>query len=154
MKKLIVAIFLIATSMVFCQPAQNGWLLQATIDTAGAGLESAIIALPSGAVPVAVYVDTLTDASTLSFDVLRGDTAGYSTAVQTEIWRRLTAQDDGSTDWTATLTDGKDTPLDPAVMMSLLGRSDGWIEQRVWIKAILSAKQDEPIIIFIWVRWI
>lgn len=153
-KLLILAIFLFATSTAFSQAAQNGWLLSVTVDTTGAGLTGGIVALPSGGVPVAVYVDTLTDASTISFDVLRGDTAGYSTAVQTEIWRMLTEQDDGSTDWTATLTDDKDTPLDPAVMMSLLGRSDGYKEQRVWIKPILSAKQDDIITVYIWVRWI
>lgn len=154
MKKLFLAIFLLATLTIFSQSASSGWLLSTTVSLSGAGLTGGIIALPSGAVPVAVYVDTLSDPSTIKFEVMRGDTSGYFEAVQSEIWRMLTEQDDGSNDWSATLTDDKDTPLDPVVMMSLLGRSDGFKEQRVWIKPILSAKQDIVITIYIWVRWI
>jgi hypothetical protein len=153
-KLLILALILFATPISFTQEAQNGWLLSTTVDTTGAGLTGGIISLPSGGVPVLVYVDTLTDASTIKFEVLRGDTTGYSTAVVAELWRTLSEQDDGSTDWSATLTDDKETPLDPAVMMSLLGRDSGYKQQRVWIRPILSAKQDDIITVYIWVRWI
>lgn len=150
MKKLIIAITLFLTSLTFSQEAAKGWLISTTVDTAGAGLTGVAILLPSGAVPVAVSMDTLTDASTIGFNVA----FGYVTQDSTTDFKRITEVDDGSTDWTATLTDNKWTPLDPQVMMALLGVGDGYPQQTVWIQPVLSAKQDEPITIYIRVRWI
>jgi len=152
MKKLILAILLFAASFSFAQEAKIGWTISTTIDTAGAGLTGVAIMLPSGSVPVSCWLDTLTDASTLSFDVYYG--AVTQDSVATADFRTLGESDDGSTAWTATLADDAIIPLDPTVMMALLGRSDGYAQQTVWIIPLLSAKQDEPITIYIRVRYI
>lgn len=153
MKKLILAIFLFITSLSFSQEAKNGWILSTTIDTTGAGLTGSAILLPSGAVPVAVWVDTLTAASTISFDVLFGAVTQDSTT-SGESWRTLTKVDSGGTNYAAVLTDDKITPLNASVVMALLGRSDAYPQQTVWIKPLLSAKQADIITIYIRVRYI
>ena len=150
MKKLILAIFLFATSVSFTQSDWNEWTFEVTFDTASSVDSVGYgILLVSGQVPVAVWVDTLTDAATIGFDVIIGDT----TDATEEDWRTLTITDDGSNDWSATLADDKITPLDPSIMMSLLSR-DGYGDQQVFIRPFISAVQDQTIIVYIRVRYL
>ncbi len=150
MKKLFLAIFLIATPLTFAQSDWNEWTFAVTFDTASSVDSVGYgILLVAGQVPVAVWVDTLTDAATIGFDVIIGDT----TDATEEDWRTLTLTDDGSNDWSATLTDDKITPLDPSIMMSLLSR-DGYRSQQVFIRPFISAVQDQTIIVYIRVRYL
>jgi hypothetical protein len=150
MKKLILAIFLFATSLTFSQSGQFGWTLSQTIDTAGAGLNGTTLLLPDLSVPVAVWVDTLTDASNLELDVFFGDTSGFSDSSE-QMLKGLTELENGALDWSATLTDGKTVPLDPFIMQSLLGQK-GYKPSQVWIRPRLTVKQDQPIVLSIRVR--
>lgn len=153
MRRLMIAfIMLFSITLLQAQDGRSGWTYSVTVSTAGAGLTGGIIRLSDNVVPVAVWVDTLTTASTIGFDIIFGDTAGYSTSSE-QMWRTLSAKDDGSTDWSATLTDDKIIPLDPGIFMSLMGKR-AYINQVVWIRPFLSAKQTEVITIYIRVRYI
>jgi len=153
MRKFIFIVVLILTSLIHSQNGANGWTYAITIDTTGAGLTGTVLKLGTNEVPVAVWVDSLTVASTLSFDIIFGDTAGYSISSE-QMWRTLTAKDDGSTDWTATLTDDKVTPLDPGIFYSLLGKTGAFRNQVIYLRPFLSAKQNDIMILYIRVRYI
>ena len=101
--------------------------------------------------PVAVWVDTLTTASTISFDVIFGDTAGYSTSSE-QMWRTLAIKGGGA-NFAATLTDDKIIPLDPSIFMLIFGQNV-YRKQNVYIRPFLSAKQNDIITIYIRVRYI
>jgi len=145
MKTLLFFLSLFIATIALPQTASDGWTFPITIDTIGAGLTGEVLQLPDGCIPVSCYVDTLTDAATVGFEVLIGsDDPDIS-----QNWRNLTTVSTGGTNYVATLTDDKFIPLLYDVMRGLANRSGSYANQKVSIRPVLSAQQDKPIILYL-----
>jgi hypothetical protein len=145
MKTLLFFLSLLITTISFPQTASDGWTFPITIDTTGAGLTGEVLQLPDGCIPISCYVDTLTDAATVGFEVLIGNDVQSNS----QNWRNLTTVSTGGTNYVATLTDDKFVPLLFDVMKGLANRSGSYANQKVFIRPVLSAKQDKPIILYL-----
>jgi len=151
MKTLILAAFLFAASFLSAQNGSTSWIRSTTIDTTGAGLTGGIIKLSDGEVPVACWLDTLTDLTNVRFEVILGDSSGYWNQSD-QLWRWLTVVGD-TTIYSLPLRDDRVAPLNSAVMNSLLAGSSRWTQQNVYIRPLLTVQQDKPTTFYMRVRY-